>query len=912
MQVLQIDGLDNYLRILRERPDEPQMLFNDLLIGVTRFFRDRREFDFLESRVVPRLFEGKGRSDVLRVWVLGCSTGEEAYSVAILLREHAARLDAPPRIQIFASDIDGRALAVARVGRFSAAIVADVTPERLSRWFVQEGETYVIAKELREVCIFSQHSIVKDPPFSRLDLISCRNLLIYLGADLQNRVVPLFHFALRPGGFLFLGNAENVSRHAQLFALVDRAYRIFQRLDSDIRVIPDFPAAPVLPGAAPVVPAPRTVVTDDDFTRRVARIAERYAPAYVIVDENFQVLHFSSKAGRFIHPSSGAPSLSLLDLVHGDLRLDLRRALMTAATQNHVAHVDNVLMGDNGSGVAIDLIVEPAAEAGQSRRAFVVLFRELSAPPDPERISLVAPDVHGDFVQRLQTELNITRERLQTMVEELQSTNEELRSSNEEYQSLNEELQSANEELQTSKEELQSVNEEVTTVNNELSHRVAELARANSDLKNLLESTQIATVFLDNELRVTNFTPAAAEIFHLVETDVGRPIGHIKPRVSYDDLQDDARRVIRTLGSADREVEDPSRQMRYIVRVLPYRSVDNFIGGAVVTFTDVTPLTRAQRALRMSEERLRLVTEHIPQLVWTAMNGGRWTWASPQWSEFTGQPEGRGYGLGWLDAVHPDDQPVAVEAWHMAESSGVLDAEWRIRAANGSYRWFHSRAKPLGRDSGSDLEWFGTSTDVHEMRELRERQGVLLSELQHRSRNLLGLVSSLAARTVKRGGSTQDFEERLAALSRAQGLLSRSANSAVGLDELVRTELAAHGDLTAPKTIVDGPDVRLSAKQVQTLALALHELTTNAVKYGALKDVAGRLSVTWRLVPCDESECLELDWVESEMNLEPDSVTRRGYGRELIERALTYSLRAKTNYVLDRDGVRCRIELPLA
>lgn len=409
----------------------------------------------------------------------------------------------------------------------------------------------MVSKELRELCVFSQHSIVKDPPFSRLDLVSCRNLLIYLDAELQNRVIPIFHFALRPGGYLFLGNAENVSRHAKLFVPVERSFRVFQRIDAENNVHATFPNMPL--AAAGRVPAPpqRQRTSSNALVRAGERIADRYAPAYAVLDEHFDVLHFSAQAGRFIRPGSGAPSLNLLNLIHRDLRLDLRSALSRAESDQSPVHVNGVQVHEDNSTWAVDLFVEPTS-ASEVPRGYVVLFQEVEAR-EPVELPTPRDTASTDAqVQVLENELRITRERLQSMIEELESTNEELKSSNEEYQSLNEEMQSANEELETSKEELQSVNEEVTTVNGELAHRVQELAQTNSDLKNLLESTQIATVFLDNELHVTNFTPAVTDILPLVESDIHRPISNIKLHVDYDELQDDVHRVIRTLAVLDR------------------------------------------------------------------------------------------------------------------------------------------------------------------------------------------------------------------------------------------------------------------------------------------------------------------------------------------------------------------------
>ena len=614
MQVVQVAGMEAYVARLKTDREEVQHLFQDLLIGVTQFFRDPAEFELLE-RELPKLFEGKGTDDQFRVWVLGCATGEEAYSIAILLAEHLATLDDPPHVQIFATDLDARALGSARAGRYAASIAEHVKPERLARWFVKEGDTYCVVKELREMCIFSPHNLIKDAPFSRIDILSCRNLLIYLNAALQDRVIPIFHFSLRPGGILFLGSSENVTRHQKLFAPIDRRNRLFRRVETATRVLPEFPLSPrtgrrdQLPDRA--TPQIRPAGLAAGIGRRAALVADRYAPAYVVVDRDHEVLHFSGRTGRYLEPATGAASLNLLNLVHRDLRLDLRAALHRVAEEQKRVEGPLVPVRDNGSSTLVKLIVEPIAE-GDDLTAIMVVFQEAGPTPDAPAAGLNGPG--DEHVDRLEAELRLTKERLQATIEELESTNEELKSSNEEYQSINEELQSANEELETSKEELQSVNEELQTVNAELAHRVSDLARANSDLKNLLESTQIATVFLDNELRVRSFTPAATEVFHLLETDVGRPIDHLGSRVSYPDLSDDVRKVLARLGTVEREVT--SREGgHYIARVHPYRSVDNFIAGAVLTFLDVTGTVQAEAALRESEARLRTLLAELQHRV---------------------------------------------------------------------------------------------------------------------------------------------------------------------------------------------------------------------------------------------------------------------------------------------------------
>lgn len=664
-----------------------------------------------------------------------------------------------------------------------------MSAERLARWFVREGDTYCVVKELREMCIFSQHNVIKDAPFSKLDLVSCRNLLIYLNAELQNRVIPLFHFALLPERFLFLGNSENVTRHPKLFAPVDRRARIFKKLEAGTRLPPEFPITAAAGPAAVEVPQIRGLGPDVGLERRAQRIAERHAPAYVITDENFQILHFSGRTGRYIEPTAGAATLDLVALVHRDLRLELRTALSRARETNETAHAEQVQLGSNGRSVLVDITVEPVPDGPAGHRNFVVLFKDgparlVDSDGNPNTL------VRTEHVERLESELIATRERLQATIEELESTNEELKSSNEEYQSLNEELQSANEELETSREELQSVNEELTTVNGELANRVQELTRATSDLKNFLESTQIATVFLDTDLRVMNFTPAITQVLHLVETDVGRPLAHIKARIPIEDLYDDVRRALRTLASVERELTAPDSGTRYIVRILPYRSIDNFIAGVVITFIDVTAITRAE-----------------------------------------------------------------------------------------------------------------------------ERQRLLLAELQHRVRNTLGVVRSIARRSAETSTSVEEYashlDGRLNAFARMQAMVTRDPDGGVDLEYLVVEELLGYNAREGEQLRVSGPQVRLQPKAAETFALALHELATNAIKYGALSQPGGKVDVSWQLDDAADPTQLIFEWRErgGPAVAQPK---RKGFGSELLERTLAFELKSKTTLTFNRSGLHCTIAIPLS
>ncbi|EJT00967.1 CheR family methyltransferase [Rhizobium sp. CCGE 510] len=1053
MQVLQIGSIDAYIERLRTSRDEVQNLFQDLLIGVTQFFRDPGEFEALE-REIPRLFEGKEPTDQLRVWVLGCATGEEAYSIAMLLREHMATMDYPPDVQIFATDLDARALGIARAGRYPAAITSQVQPERLARWFVREGDTYCVVKELREMCIFSPHNIVKDAPFSRIDILSCRNLLIYLDSDLQNRVIPIFHFALRSSGILFLGSSENVTRHAKLFAPVDRKNRLFRRLETAIRIIPDFPLSPRprSPDHALSIPAPmlQTGRLSATISRQAEVVAERFAPAYVVVDSHYDVLHFSGRTGRYLEPASGTATLNLLSLAHRDLRLDMRSALQRATTEAVKVEVPRVLLRQDDRTYAVNIIVEPLGSGDVT--SLIVLFQDAGqvaegTAPDGGRLT------SEEHVQRLETDLRVTRDRLQATIEELESTNEELKSSNEEYQSINEELQSANEEMETSKEELQSVNEELQTVNGELAHRVTELDRTNSDLKNLLEATQIATVFLDNDLRVRSFTPAATEIFHLLDTDVGRPLDHVVSRVAYPELLDDVRLVLRTLMPVDRKVSDPANDRHYAARALPYRSVDNYISGAVVTFTDLTATYEAEVALRRSEERLQRVleTDAVGVIffdqegvifdandVFLKMSGYsrsqmeraelHWRRLTPdehlaeseaqmdalketgkigpyekeyfladgtrRWLLFAGRDLGDGttvefcidisarkqaqaalrqgeeqfrlfgeassdvlwirdaetlqwvyltpafetiYGVereqamtgnnfrSWAELIVPEDREQALSEIGRVRDGERVEFEYRIRrASDHEIRWLRSADFPLVGEDGNVKQIGGIGRDITDEKTSADRMKVLVAELQHRTRNLMAVVRSIADKTMRTSTDLADFQERfrdrLDVLARVQGLLSRlQEGDRITFDQLIRSELAAHGvsESETDRITLEGPDgVRLRSTTVQTMALAMHELGTNAAKYGALSQPQAHLAIIWRIEQQGEGgkPWLHVDWRESQVEMPPANSGPQGggQGRELIERALPYQLDAKTSYSIGDDGIHCMIGIPVS
>jgi two-component system, chemotaxis family, CheB/CheR fusion protein len=604
MQVLQLGRIEDYVERLHQDADEVVVLFRDLLIGVTNFFRDRQAFAALKG-IVPRLFEGRGPDDTVRIWVAGCSTGEEAYSIAILLREHMDTLQVVPRVQIFATDIDEPALAVARNGRYPPALLTDVSAERLARFFIREGESYILTKDVRSMCVFSAHSVIRDPPFSRLDLVSCRNLLIYFGPELQNEAIPLFHYALRPGGYLFLGVAENVTQHDDLFAPVDKKYRLFQkRVHSGVPV--RVPLTTREPRFAAVAGAAATRTTANMPPLRAAveaRVIERFAPAHVLVNREGDIVHYSANTGKYFEAPVGAPSRQILAIARKGLRLDLRAALHEAMETRRPVVREKVAVEGDDALQFIRLVVEPF-DRGKDDSHFLVLFSDRGPPLTLEEAAASgrAPRDVDHTVEQLERELRETRERLQSTIEEYETGLEDLKLSHEEMASANEELQSTNEEMETSKEELQSLNEELQTVNLELSRKVQALDQSNNDLRNLFESTQIATVFLNRELKIRSFTAAMTAIVNLIPSDKGRPLTDIVSQIDYPDLRKDIQAVFDDGKPCERRVQRSDGTLHYLARVLPYRIAGGVVDGVVVTFVDITKAVRGEEYRTLAEE----------------------------------------------------------------------------------------------------------------------------------------------------------------------------------------------------------------------------------------------------------------------------------------------------------------------
>ena len=928
MQKLQVQEVPAFIEQLRRDPRELDALLQELLISVTGFFRDPLAFAVLEREVIVRLFEHKGPEDSLRVWVPGCATGEEAYSIGMLLREHMPKSGRGPKLQIFASDIDQTALATARQGRYPASIADDLSAERLRSHFVHEDGSYRVVGDLREICLFSAHNLLRDAPFSRLDLISCRNLLIYLNADLQNRLIPLFHYALREGGALFLGSSESASRHTRLFTPIDKQARIFRRRAQTERRLPQFPLS--TPGPFPTRGAflPRTGPPDLTIPVLAERLLlEHYAPIHVVIAGDGELVHASARTGRFLELPAGAPVHNILELVRPGLRPDLRAALRRAIDTGLPAAQTNLIIATDTGQQAIDLFVHPLRHGGPDEPLLMVVFRELGSVQPQGSVSAAAGvgDAAAAGIRHLEAELRSTRERLQATMEELESSSEELKSSNEELTSMNEEMQSVNEELETSREELQSINEELQTVNSELGMRVDELSRANSDMANLLESTQIATLFLDQNLCVKSFTPAAKEVFHLVESDAGRQISHVRARFVPDRVQEDAEQVLRSLAVVERQVNSTGTDQRFVMRVLPYRTIDNLVDGVVITFTDIARISAAEARisqlahdLRNRIESLETLLDLVPAGIFiTEDRNAEHVQVNRRGARLIGMAENQ-RGLGPVESplrlrvdgveIPPDEHPL-----RRAARSGrqLLNVEARTLRPDGSDVHVIISATPLFTDAAEARGAIAVVVDISDRKQAEAHRQMLLHELQHRVKNILATVGALAGRMMRNAGSLAEFRAgflpRLQAMGRMHDLLSQGNWSDMGLRDLLQASLASYAAADGA-IILDGPEVLLPPEVAATLGMILHELATNAAKYGALSTPGGRLRIVWSGAPE-----LVLEWRESGVPAAAAAASRReGFGIGFVRRSVEYELAGRFVQTCDAEGMLCRITFSLA
>ena len=905
MQVLGAATAEAYLERLTGDSAEAELLFRDLLINVTCFFRDAEAFEYLRREVIPKLLKDKGAADIVRIWTPGCSSGEEAYSIAILITEAMMRSDVRPRVQIFATDIDEPVLTKARNARYPHSAVKDVPLELLDRYFYAQEDDYVLVQPIRDMVRVSNHNLIKDPPFSRVDLIVCRNLLIYLNPPLQQRLVPVFHYALRPSGWLFLGSAENIASRTDLFDTMDGASRFFRR-KAGLRQSVAMPLSsyPLVHAAfADSIGAERKGSSTERPDPIARRVMECYAPPHVVVNAAYDIIRSSRRTGKYLELAEGAPSNKITDLAKRGLRSVVRSLLETVGRSGKTAVKRDVLMRTDEGMITVDVTADPLV--GED---ILLVFQEVAG----ERTEATDADEERfqeeDSVRQLEDELDETRSKLRTTVEELETSNEELKSTNEEMMSMNEELQSTNEEL--------------ATVNEELKNKVDQLGRANSDLENFIESTQVPTIFLDKNLKIRSFTPATKALFRFQDHDKGRPLSDLVTRADRQVLEDLGRKVLDSGEPLEQELALEDGQESYVLRVLPYRGVDETIDGVILVFADVTKIRQTQADLARNEGIARRRSDEIEKLYKTAPVGmalldrnRRCLKTNQRFADLTGHSMEDHIGRTLKETApalgEKVDRPIQ-EVFERGED--IANLEITLSSGDEPARDYLIDIYPYveeGRVTAVGI----ILKEVTELRHLEKELRRLMDELQHRVKNTLATVTSIINRTVTSKADPQiladTLKKRIGALAATHDLLTTRDWQGASLRQIIETELTPFGQSVgqSDRITLNGPPVELPPKHALAMTLTLHELATNAAKYGALSDKGGTLTISWAVNVDGSGRRLTLDWTEH--CAKPCTAqVGEGFGMQLIKNAIPHDLQGRCEHQLLPEGVKCILTVP--
>jgi two-component system CheB/CheR fusion protein len=904
MQVVGSATGEDYLARLREKPNEAELLFRDLLINVTCFFRDSEAFDYLRREVVPQLLANKGAGDKIRIWAPGCSSGEEAYSLAILVAEALARQRTRPTVQIFATDIDEPMLQKARAASYPRGAVKDVPLELLDRYFFAQDDDYVLAQSIRDMVRVSNHNLIKDPPFSRVDLVVCRNLLIYLNADLQQRLIPVFHYALRQGGWLFLGSAENIGGRSDLFEALDQGSRIYSRRGAQRQSV-----------SMPLFVDPMATVLRDGNGRAngnveradVAsrRMIERYAPAHVVVNIDNDVVRSSSRTGKYLELADGLPSNKVTDLARRGLRSSLRGVLDTARRTSKRAVQRGVRVDtEDDELLVVDVVADPLDEFET-----LVVFQDATAlrrDTESDDNVLVGGYSEEEHIGQLEDELDETRTRLRTTVEELETSNEELKSSNEEMMSMNEELQSTNEEL--------------ATVNEELKNKVDQLGRANSDLHNFIEGTQVPTIFLDSRMRIRSFTPATKDLFRFQDQDRGRLLSDVVSRADQNVVETLVKKVIETDAPIEEEIEIEGGKENHVLRVLPYRDEQKAMDGVILVFSDVTKIRQTQADLARNELIARQRSDEIETLYKTAPVGMalvdrnlRFLKTNQHFADQTGKPMEHHIGrtLREIAPLLAERMERPIEEVFEQERA-IANIEARVSVTGATPQDFLIDFYPYQED-GRAVAVGILLKDVTELRHLERELRRLMDELQHRVKNTLATVASIVNQTVAtkddRVELVNTLKKRIGALAATHALLTLHDWRDASLKDILATEFEPFEH--RERVTLDGPEVRLPPKHALTLTLTLHELATNAAKYGALDAPGGQLNVSWSVNEDGAGKCLTIRWEETGTAHPNGAKINEGFGSRLIRNAVVHDLQGQVEHALTPDGLHCRIRVAI-
>jgi two-component system CheB/CheR fusion protein len=872
---LQVNGLPNvlaYYAYLEQHPEETPLLLQDMLISVTNFFRDREAFEALERDVIPAIFRQATPSEAIRAWSIGCATGEEAYSIAMLLMEQNDLGDATRPLQIFASDIDEHALQIARRGMYPESIITDVPPARLRQYFEREDQHYCVQKDAREKLLFAVHNVLRDPPFSRMHLISCRNLLIYLDREVQKNVFEMMHYALHPDGFLFLGNAESADAVPELFVPVDKKHRIYQASKSRASryYVPMPPQFASRIGSMPAMaeaykPAPPRSGAMPQQQHWL--LLQEYAPPSVLLDQHNNLVYATAQAARFLQPPSGEPTHNILSLVHPDLQLELRAALFQAAQTGARVETRHIPLRLGNETSAVRILVGPAAQRHGAEGMTLLLFQE-SAEHDV--VNMAAANAAENTVALvLENELHSTKEQLRSLINQYESTLADLKASNEELQAVNEELRSAMEELETSKEELQSVNEELVTVNLELKSKVDETTKANDDLQNFLAATEIAIIFVNRNICIKRYSKPASRLFNIISSDVGRPLPDITHRLQYSELVQDIQQVFDKLQPNEREVQSNDGEW-YIARFLPYRTASDHIEGIVLTFMNISRRKAAEENMRASEQRMRLISASTRDYAILTMdsNGVITSWNGGAERLF-GYAEAEILGQSGAILYPPEDRAAGhyqMELRQARENGRAEDDRWHARK-DGSQVYCSGITSPLADDSiqgfvkiardltgskraqelqAARLEWEQKERiRAQEAARLRDEFFAVLSHELKQPLNLIQLTAEMLSRMPDAANQP--------AIKRSAATIQRSVESQVRIiNDLMDLSRLHTGKLSLNRTQVDFGEVVAHVVEVVRPDAQHKEIALNFKRHAASAIVHGDVirieQIVWNLL----------------------------------------------------------------
>ncbi|MGV8805512.1 MAG: chemotaxis protein CheB [Polaromonas sp.] len=864
LQVRGLPDLPAYRDYLRENPEETVPLLQDMLISVTNFFRDREAFEALEQGWLPGLFDNRSPDEPLRVWVAGCATGEEAYSLAMLLREQMELHRFAGELQVFATDIGEKAISLARGGLYPASIAADVSPARLRQFFAPEHEQFRVVKQVRDKVLFALHNVLRDPPFSRLDMICCRNLLIYLDREAQSRVLETFRFALKPGGLLFLGISESVDAAPNLFIGADKKNRIYKTNPHAhaLRQLP-LPSELVREHALPQRPRPeRRELLGSSFAELHRKFLEQVSPPSVLVDARYTVLHLSDNAGKFLRLGGGAPSLSLLNNVPAELRIELRMALFQAAESGETIKTRPVALPRGASQLPaqVQMTVRSFGEPRSESSLLLVLFDEVADTAPLVSLDNATP-AHRRLISQLEAEIGQIKTHLQDTLEHSETSTQELKASNEELQAINEELRSASEELETSKEELQSINEELTTVNYELKMKVEETSKINDDLQNFIASTDIATIFIDRAMRIKRYTPQAASIFNLIASDNNRSLLDITHKLDYEALANDVADVFKTLNAVERQVGSSDGKV-YLARIRPYRTLDDRIVGAVLTFVDVTALRKAEETVRAGEERLRIAAETTHDYaILTIDEGGLITTWNQGAERIFGHHEIHVLGQPFDLIFTPEDRAAgapaeelrlarengrcADERWHLRKDGSTFFCSGVLMHLDGKSRGFAKIARDLTQSKTEQTQREELLAVELKANELKDQ---FLAVMSHELKHPLNLIQVNTELLVK-----QPAVRALPEVARAGTVIQQAIVSQTQIiDDLLDLSRTRTGKLTLTLAAVDLKELASSIVtalqdqvQQQNLTLNYQSLNNEVI---ALCDRVRTEQIFWNLI----------------------------------------------------------------